>query len=85
MNSNPMIAATCGRKMSNGFDIDYAGLPPGELECLHFVLDDLGWDGYLGFIDEGRENIHIGCAPSTRRRMGTGQSRGKRYGGSCFG
>jgi soluble lytic murein transglycosylase-like protein len=48
------------------FDIDYAGLPPGELECLRFVLDDLGWDGYLGFIDEGRENIHIGCAPSTR-------------------
>jgi hypothetical protein len=48
------------------FDIDYAGLPPGELECLRFILDDLGWDGYLGFIDEGRDNLHIGCAPSTR-------------------
>lgn len=48
------------------FDIDYAGLPPGELECLRFVLDDLGWDGYLGFIDEGRDNIHIGCAPGSR-------------------
>jgi Transglycosylase SLT domain len=48
------------------FDIDYSGLPPSELECLHFVLDDLGWDGYLGFIDEGRDNLHIGCAPGTR-------------------
>jgi hypothetical protein len=48
------------------FDLDYTGLPPGELECLRFVLDDLGWDGYLGFIDKGRDNIHIGCAPSTR-------------------
>jgi Transglycosylase SLT domain len=48
------------------FDIDYSGLPPGELECLRFVLDDLGWDGYLGFIDEGRDSLHIGCSPSTR-------------------
>jgi hypothetical protein len=48
------------------FDIDYSGLPPGELECLRFVLDDLGWDGYLGFIDEGRDNLHIGCSPTTR-------------------
>jgi hypothetical protein len=48
------------------FDIDYSGLPPGEMECLRFVLDDLGWDGYLGFIDEGRDNLHIGCSPSTR-------------------
>jgi len=24
------------------FDIDYSALPPGELECLRFVLDDLG-------------------------------------------
>jgi hypothetical protein len=48
------------------FDIDYSGLPPGELECLRFVLDDLGWNGYLGFMVEGRDNLHIGCAPSTR-------------------
>jgi len=48
------------------FDIAYSGLPPGELECLRFVLDDLGWDGYLGFIGEGRDNLHIGCAPTTR-------------------
>jgi len=48
------------------FDLDYSGLPPGELECLRFILDDLGWDGYLGFIDEGRDSLHIGCSPSTR-------------------
>lgn len=48
------------------FDIDYSGLPPGELECLRFVLDDLGWDGYLGFIEEGMDNLHIGCSPSSR-------------------
>ena len=48
------------------FDIAYAGLPPAEYEALRFVLDDLGWDGYLGFVEEGRENLHIGCAPSAR-------------------
>jgi hypothetical protein len=48
------------------FDIAYAGLPPGEYECLQFVLDDLGWDGYLGFVEEGRDNLHIGCSPSAR-------------------
>jgi hypothetical protein len=48
------------------FDLDYSGLPPGEMECLRFILDDLGWDGYLGFIDEGRENLHVGCSPATR-------------------
>ena len=48
------------------FDIDYSGLPPGELECLRFVLSDLGWDGYLGFVEEGRDNLHIGCSPTSR-------------------
>ncbi len=48
------------------FDVDYSGLPPGELEALRFVLDDLGWDGHLGFIEEGRDNLHIGCSPSSR-------------------
>jgi len=48
------------------FDIDYSGLPPDELECLRFVLNDLGWEGYLGFIEEGRDNLHIGCSPSSR-------------------
>jgi hypothetical protein len=48
------------------FDIDYAGLPPGELECLRFVLDDLGWDGYLGFVEDGMHSLHIGCSPDSR-------------------
>jgi hypothetical protein len=48
------------------FDLDYAGLPPTELECLRFVLDDLGWDGYLGFVADGLDSMHIGCAPTSR-------------------
>ncbi len=48
------------------FDIDYSGLPPAELECLRFVLSDLGWEGYLGFVEEGRDNLHIGCSPASR-------------------
>jgi len=48
------------------FDIDYSGLPPVELECLRFVLDDLGDDGYLGFVEVGRESLHIGPSPSSR-------------------
>jgi len=48
------------------FDIDYSGLPPAELEALRFVLDDLGWDGYLGFVEEGRDYLHIGCSPTSR-------------------
>jgi hypothetical protein len=48
------------------FDIDYGGLPSGELECLRFVLDDLGWDGYLGFVEDGMDSLHIGCSPASR-------------------
>ena len=48
------------------FDIDYSSLPPGELECLRFVLNDLGWDGYIGFVEDGRDSLHIGCSPTSR-------------------
>ena len=50
------------------FDLSTAGMPPGELECLQFVLDDMGWSGSLGFIDEPAEKgtLHIGCSPSSR-------------------
>jgi len=48
------------------FDIDYSSLHPKEVEALRFVLNDLGWGGYLGFVDEGREGLHIGCSPSSR-------------------
>jgi hypothetical protein len=50
------------------FDLSVTGLPPGEWECLRFVLDDLGWSGALGFIEEppGKQTMHIGCSPSAR-------------------
>lgn len=50
------------------FDIACAHLPRSERECLHFILDDLGWYGYLGFVDEdpGGDELHIGPAPSAR-------------------
>lgn len=50
------------------FDLSLADLPGGERECLRFILDDLGWNGDLGFIDqpEGKEAVHIGCSPTSR-------------------
>ena len=50
------------------FDLAMGALPGSERECLQFVLDDLGWNGYLGFIEEppGRDTMHIGCSPSSR-------------------
>jgi len=50
------------------FDLSVAGLPAGERECLQFVLDDLGWSGALGFIEDPpeRQTLHIGCSPSSR-------------------
>ena len=48
------------------FDLKTAGLPRGEAEALRFVLDDMGWDNYLGFIEESAGRIHVGCAPEAR-------------------
>jgi soluble lytic murein transglycosylase-like protein len=50
------------------FDVSMSGLPGGERECLQFVLDDLGWYGHLGFVEEspGGQTMHIGCAPTSR-------------------
>ena len=48
------------------FDIDRSNLPPGERECLDFILDDMGWDGYLGFIQVTGDTLHIGCSPDSR-------------------
>ena len=42
-------------------------LPPGERECLNFILDDMGWDGYLGFIQVTGDTLHIGCSPASRK------------------
>jgi hypothetical protein len=50
------------------FDISLARLGPRERECLRFVLDEMGWDGYLGFSQEtpSTDVLHIGCSPSSR-------------------
>jgi hypothetical protein len=61
-NQSEALAHTSGQV----FDIEYTRLPGREVECLRFILDDLGWEGYLGFVDDGPKNIHIGCAPSAR-------------------
>jgi len=48
------------------FDIAYAELPPHEKEALDFILEDLGWDGFLGFVQEMTGTVHIGCSPASR-------------------
>lgn len=50
------------------FDISTANLPPGQREALEFILNDLGWSGYLGFVKESSHSdaLHIGAAPSAR-------------------
>ena len=48
------------------FDLDHSALPAAELECLRFVLSDLGWAGYLGFVEDGKDSLHIGCSPGSR-------------------
>jgi hypothetical protein len=59
----PEILSHCSGQV---FDIDYSALPPAELECLRFILADLGWNGYLGFVEDGADSIHIGCSPGSR-------------------
>jgi len=50
------------------FDISIARLGPRQRECLRFVLDEMGWDGYLGFSQEtpATDMLHVGCSPSSR-------------------
>ena len=50
------------------FEISLANLPLGERECLRFILDDIGWMGYLGFVEEspGSGALVIGCSPNSR-------------------
>lgn len=50
------------------FSINYAKLPAGQREALDFVLDDMGWDGYLGFIRDSDETAtyNVGAAPTAR-------------------
>jgi hypothetical protein len=62
--TNESVAHSSGQV----FDINFGDLPPGELEALQFVLDDMGWEGYLGFVEESPNSglMHIGCSPSSR-------------------
>jgi hypothetical protein len=30
------------------------------------MLEDIGWDGYLGFVQVTGDTLHIGCSPSSR-------------------
>jgi len=50
------------------FEISLADLPQGERECLRFILDDIGWMGELGFVEEtpGSGSLVIGCSPGSR-------------------
>jgi hypothetical protein len=50
------------------FDIALTNIPPSQREALNFVLDDLGWMGYIGFVQEGThaDVIHVGPSPSAR-------------------
>lgn len=48
------------------FDLAFDYLPPHEKECLNFILEDMGWDGYLGFVEESGGVMHVGCSPSSR-------------------
>ncbi len=48
------------------FDISTANLPPTERKCLEFILNEIGWDGYLSFVLENGDTMHIGCSPSSR-------------------
>jgi hypothetical protein len=50
------------------FDIGLSNQPPGQREALDFVLDDLGWNGYFGFVRENghADVVHVGAAPTAR-------------------
>ncbi len=50
------------------FDVDFRNVPLGEREALEFVLNDMGWLGYLGFVEEspGGGVLHVGSSPSSR-------------------
>jgi hypothetical protein len=59
------IPAHCSGQV---FDIALQNLPPAEREALDFVLDDLGWMGYIGFVRESThaDVTHVGPAPTAR-------------------
>jgi Transglycosylase SLT domain len=62
---SPEVLGHCSGQV---FDLALGKLPRAEQQCLRFVLEDLGWYGYLGFTEEspGSDSMHIGCSPSSR-------------------
>lgn len=50
------------------FDISTANLSASQREALDFVLADLGWHGYVGFVKESTHSdvTHVGAAPTAR-------------------
>ena len=50
------------------FDISYRNLPRHQREALEFILSDLGWHGYLGFVTKSASEgtYHVGAAPTAR-------------------
>lgn len=50
------------------FAIATDSMPQAEREALRFVLDDVGWMGYLSFVEEGAANgtLVVGCSPTSR-------------------
>ncbi len=66
-NGNGKVSDVISHCSGRVFDISTAGLPPGEMEALEFVLTDVGYYGYLGFVEEhGPHTLHIGPSPSSR-------------------
>ena len=55
------------------FDVDLSKMPRAQRECLHFVLDDLGWYGYLGFTEEAPGSDR--CTSDVPRRRGSSSPR----------
>ena len=47
------------------FDIHVNALPPGEREALEFVLADIVYGGYLGFLEDGLA-YRVGASPAAR-------------------
>ena len=63
-----LAKAKCPRIAAAGLRHRVTELPPSQREALDFVLDDLGWLGYVGFVRESThaDVIHVGPAPTAR-------------------
>lgn len=62
------VPETVSHSTGQVFDLDLRVLPLAEREALEFVLNDMGWSGYIGFVEEAPHAgvMHIGCSPAKR-------------------